>query len=204
LSWYEDLGGDPEWAATELSCQELADRITDRLNRRDAGVDMAGDAVVTTTSAPVVFGDRTRNTTKVPLVMLREIPDGYYAAQMDTTQPWQFLRVSRPKKNKLAGCIKIQSQHSDVLKNIMLVYPDDSLAVFDRSYEDAILLSALDPVTAHIAYGRKMGYCCCCGKQLTDPRSRYYGIGPDCEKRNELIIIRTNETDGPYVPGDDE
>jgi hypothetical protein len=47
----------------------------------------------------------------------------------------------------------------------------------------AIMAAAADPVAAAIAYGRRTGNCCCCGKLLTDPVSVERGIGPICESR---------------------
>lgn len=42
---------------------------------------------------------------------------------------------------------------------------------------------AQDPKGTAIAYGRKTGVCCCCGRQLTDEASIAAGIGPICEGR---------------------
>lgn len=43
-----------------------------------------------------------------------------------------------------------------------------------------VLDVAADPKGAAIAYGRLMGNCACCGRQLTDPESVKLGIGPVC------------------------
>ena len=39
-----------------------------------------------------------------------------------------------------------------------------------------------------------------CGKTLTDERSRWYGIGPDCETRYEESILESDQDRGPFVP----
>jgi hypothetical protein len=52
----------------------------------------------------------------------------------------------------------------------------------DEETEQAILKVCADPHTAAIAYGKQFGVCCCCGRELTDPKSVAKGIGPVCEK----------------------
>lgn len=42
---------------------------------------------------------------------------------------------------------------------------------------------ATDPLAAAIASGKKNGFCACCGKELTDPKSVEAGIGPVCAKK---------------------
>jgi hypothetical protein len=46
--------------------------------------------------------------------------------------------------------------------------------------EAKVLEIARDPKGAAIAYGRLMGNCACCGRQLTDANSVAMGIGPVC------------------------
>ena len=48
------------------------------------------------------------------------------------------------------------------------------------SVKDALALIAANPAEAAVAYGRKTGICCCCGRTLTDARSVEAGIGPIC------------------------
>lgn len=47
--------------------------------------------------------------------------------------------------------------------------------------ESRIVEVCKDPKTAAIAYGKKYGICCVCGRELTDPASIERGIGPICE-----------------------
>lgn len=44
-----------------------------------------------------------------------------------------------------------------------------------------ILEVSQDPKAAAIAYGKRTGVCCVCGRELTDPASIEAGIGPICE-----------------------
>jgi hypothetical protein len=133
--------------------------------------------------------------TNVPLPMLDATPDGYFAVRLDDNDPYRFIRIKRPiqRKNvrtKWVGCIHVQSQHSDLLKSILLYaplgarpgMPDEWLWVLRPDWERHIILALVDPMGAGLAYARELQHCCRCGKALTDIRSRHYGIGPDCEK----------------------
>lgn len=42
---------------------------------------------------------------------------------------------------------------------------------------------AADPIGAARLYGKKTGVCCCCARELTDPKSIEAGIGPICEQK---------------------
>lgn len=48
---------------------------------------------------------------------------------------------------------------------------------------DRIATAMVDPVEAARAYGKRTGYCSCCGRLLTDPVSVANGIGPICESK---------------------
>jgi Family of unknown function (DUF6011) len=39
-----------------------------------------------------------------------------------------------------------------------------------------------DPIGAAVRFAAAQSFCCCCGKALTDERSKTYGIGPDCRQ----------------------
>lgn len=137
---------------------------------------------------------------KIPEVMVRGIRDGRYAVKVDTDHV--FIRMSHPTHGKSKGCTILQTQHSDFYKPLITFYPTGSLAVFQRSprIEQALLMIAADPYTAALAYGKELGCCSRCGRELTDERSRHYSIGPECEKHWPELITYINETQGPYVP----
>ena len=143
--------------------------------------------------APVAFAAQPR--TIVPLPMLVETPDGYFAVRLDDNDPYRFLRIKRPMprkgvRTKHLGCIKVQSQHSDDLKPVMIYRPLDALEtqpqellwISNPALEKHLILVLVDPMGAGLAYGRELGQCCICGRTLTDERSRHYAIGPECEK----------------------
>ncbi len=45
---------------------------------------------------------------------------------------------------------------------------------------DSIILDTRDGDTFRAKFGQLTGKCGCCGRRLTDPRSKLIGIGPDC------------------------
>lgn len=51
-----------------------------------------------------------------------------------------------------------------------------------RAPWDAAIVEAItsDPTTAAARFAAFNTRCCCCGRALTDPASKAYGIGPDC------------------------
>ena len=57
-------------------------------------------------------------------------------------------------------------------------------------------LVCIDHKTAAYHYGQELKACHICGRDLTDERSRYYSIGPDCETRHESFIWYVEEQKG--------
>lgn len=51
---------------------------------------------------------------------------------------------------------------------------------------DAIVAAMADPTAAAVAYGRKTGTCCCCGRELENAESVRLGIGPICAEKFAL------------------
>lgn len=126
--------------------------------------------------------------------ILVSIPNGYFAVDQGTEPTWgdtgkyDFLRISRPKSGKYKDAIKIQSQHGDRLENRAILWPSGHLSVFDRRVLDPLMTMMADHKTCLTTYGQVIGRCCRCHKQLTDDRSRHYGIGPECEQIFPWVI----------------
>lgn len=146
--------------------------------------------------------------TSVPLGMLAETPDGYYAVRLDDSDPYRFLRIKRPTTGRRKGLIQVQTKHSDDLKLMMLFRPAaeshngrDWVQVYQPFVERHLILAMVDPYGARMAFARELNRCCICGKDLTDERSRHYGIGPDCEKRFPDII---QQVDGRQAEQDED
>lgn len=135
--------------------------------------------------------------TKVPLELLDKVPDGYYATQLEEGAPVVFLRVSRPTRGKLAGALKVQQQQGTGigirLVDGMVVWPPLSsgrrrVDIYRVSLEEAILLLIIDYHGAARLYAKERRQCARCNADLTDARSRKYGIGPECEKHWPWMI----------------
>lgn len=187
LNYIRDLGGDVTLAMKYT--MKGASLYIDRLKREQK----KGSGSMQ--NAP------NRQKTKIPLEMLHAIPDGYYASRPDSTHPFTFFRFSRPKSGQFKDALKIQTQHGPELKLALVIYPGDRLYWSNMSVEDDLLLAAVDPSGCAIAYSEEIGRCMRCNTELTDERSRWYGIGPECEKKVPHMIDLLNERKGEYRPG---
>lgn len=139
--------------------------------------------------------------TKIPLNMLHDLRDGYYASRPDDSRPYTFFRVSRPNRGNYKGTLKIQTQHGPDLKLALVIYPGDRVYWHNMVVEDDLLLVVVDQRGCALAYAEKLGKCMRCGTELTDDRSRWYGIGPECERHWPEIINEIDDTKGRYRPG---
>lgn len=124
--------------------------------------------------------------------LLKGVPDGRFAVRLDESDPWKFVRISRPKENARShyrGSIKVQTQHGPSLSDPkFVVWPSGQISCYEYSIEDTLLLLVADFRGAARAYARELGRCCRCATELTDSKSRHYGIGPECEKEWPWII----------------
>jgi len=135
---------------------------------------------------------------KAIIQMLSLVPDGYFAVHPDDETPYTFLRLTRPKKGKFQGTTKVQTQHSDILKPFLTVWPSGKVWKREHTALDKLELLVANYRDAGIAYAREMNHCMSCGKQLTDPRSRHYGVGPECEREKgfDWLIAQIDEQHG--------
>jgi len=188
MEYIADLNnGDPDqcWHLTMKGASLRIDRLKrDRIKR------------------PSVIEDApNRRQTKIPLPMLYSLKDGYYATRADSTRPYTFFRVSRPKGGQFKGAFKVQTQHGPELMLALVIYPDDRIYWHNMAVEEQLLLVVVDPNGSAIAYADEIGNCMRCNTALTDERSRWFGIGPECEKHWPHIIDLVSDRKGPFVPG---
>jgi hypothetical protein len=140
--------------------------------------------------------------TSIPIDLLMKLKDGYYAATQTDENAMTFFRVSRPKSGQYKGSVKIQTQHGPDYKMMMEIWGDgERVYLHNTAVEDDLLLVCVDPNEANIKYANKLGRCCKCNTELTDARSRYFGIGPDCEKRHPEIVEIIEDIRGPFKHG---
>jgi hypothetical protein len=193
LSYIDKLGGDRNYAS-KMTKGPASDYI-EMLKK--------GTAPVTQQPAPPKPPENNRYKTIVPLDMLLLVPDGRYAVRQDSNHPYVFFRVSRPKNGNFAGMFKVQTQHGEDYKlNMTVSLKTNKVYMYDKRWENDLLLVCVDWNGAGIAYGQELGRCSICGKELTDERSRWYGIGPDCETRHpHRIELVDASPKGPFTFG---
>lgn len=132
---------------------------------------------------------------KIPVMLLDMVPEGYYAVRGDESESYTFLRLSRPTKGRFKGTTKVQTQHGNRLEVAWCVWPGGQVSSYLYTIEDAILLMISDHQWAARTYARVLGHCCRCNADLTDDRSRHYGIGPECEKYWPWMIVIVDAED---------
>ena len=132
--------------------------------------------------------------------MIDMIPDGYYAVEAEAGAETQFLRLKRPKTGTrtYGDALKIQTQHGPRLDLAAVLWPSGNWTIHKHSIVDALLLLVTDHHGAAIRYAQKLGCCMRCNCELTDHRSRWYGIGPECETKYgwEWVIATRDELKG--------
>ena len=99
-----------------------------------------------------------------------DVPAGRFAVEIGGHL--HFFQVDRPASGKWAGWTFVKRQ---------------SGGNFDRlprgEAQEVLELIAADADEALRRYGRELGVCGVCGRELTDDESRAKGIGPTCEAR---------------------
>jgi hypothetical protein len=163
--------GDVEYAAT-LKRGACARYIKSLAAARDAAHMTVAMAVASAPPASSI----------IPVGLLSEVPNGRFAVRADSTRPWIFLRITRPRSGNFAGMLKVQSQHAERYALVLTVDPQDVFKWYDRRLEDDLLLLIADYQMAAIHYSQEKELCCRCGTQLTHDDSLRYGIGPECIK----------------------
>jgi hypothetical protein len=174
-SWLSDLGH-PESETVAWTYDQASAKITEL-----------------TTSAP--RRPRMSDDPRLPMVkaLIEMVPDGYYAVQAESGAHIDFLRISRPKKRQYAGTTKIQTQHGPNLDVEAVLWPSGQWSIYKRGVIDMLMLLVADSHTAARRYATKKGRCMRCTADLTDRRSRHYGIGPECEKARPWAIEEVDE-----------
>lgn len=139
----------------------------------------------------------------VPRAMVENMREGRYAASPTGEEDYDhhvFLRVWRPKSGKKKDCLILRTQHSDSYRDFITIYPSGSVwfAKNSTALDMALLKICANPFGTAMRYAELKNVCCRCGKQLTDERSRWYGIGPECKEYFPEIINEVNDTKGSF------
>lgn len=144
---------------------------------------------------------------RTPRIMVERLAtfEARYATRPDQSVPYTFMRVWLPKSGKRKGQLIIRTQHSDSYMDALVILANGNSLHPNAGerFDTALMIACADPITSTMNYAREKGVCGSCGKTLTDERSRYYGIGPECERKGNgpKVIERVNEERGEYYPG---
>jgi hypothetical protein len=191
IQYAVDLGGDRRRVAAMLK-DEASRYIKGLLNGSEPRVSTpkVGPYKGVDPTAEEVEPDEvaTPKTTKTDMILalIDAVPDAYFAVQRAEGDRVYFIRVSRPKHGKMRGALKVQSQHGPALETRWVHWPSGSVSRYHWQYdiEDVLLLLVADWRGATMRYAEKIKKCGRCNTALTDPRSRFYGIGPECETKH--------------------
>ena len=111
-------------------------------------------------------------TPKAPTLPADKVDQGYYAVNDPVDGVLRFYQVRAPKQGKWAG-YHFLSQVSG----------DNKMSIRDKAERHRIFTEiAKDTLGALKRFGKEIGQCGHCRKQLTDEVSREFGIGPVCRK----------------------
>lgn len=104
-------------------------------------------------------------------VVRPEVPEGRYAVEWDGTL-W-FVKVDRPTEGRWAGYTFIERQLGGDYQRL------------NRKVQASLLrMIGEDARAAAVRYGKELGHCGSCGRELTNAESRAAGIGPVCRAKN--------------------
>lgn len=207
VSYIENLGGDMR--ATSLFTREQASRYIGILTGCESHV-AAAIAQTRTETPPAYVRPALAKLDPAIIRLMGTLDDGYYAWQPDTDTALVFIKIKERKVARTAsrrrgqrftnlkGSRVISSQHGPDYTEEAFIFPSgDSGYLRDGcgyegqphnirgsvvTLEDALLGIIADRYRCARAYALEKGRCCRCHLDLTDKRSRWYGIGPDCEQ----------------------
>jgi hypothetical protein len=195
VDYVAKLGGDAV-AARTMTLKECSDYIGRLI--------AAPPTTVATPAAPKA--DAEPDPWLIDYEMLNLLSWGYYAVREDSLSPYRFYYVSRPTHGQYKDAVKVQMQHGSGYGEgrwtpAYVAWPSKHVSVYDRRQKDHVMIMIATQNEAMRAYSQEIGRCCRCNAVLTDERSRYYGIGPECEKSNLGIIEDINLSKGEYKAG---
>ena len=108
-------------------------------------------------------------------VDVKTIPAGRYAID-DETGKLHFYKIDRPSEGRWRGYTFVNEIVGGGFAGASVRYP-----VRDKARRERILREiATDVEGAMTRYGKELGVCGHCGRELTDEDSRARGIGPVC------------------------
>lgn len=115
-----------------------------------------------------------------------------YFAVPDPLDPFKLSYWYRPKRGRQAGELQPwpprRNRWGRLLRADVLAQPVEQRMAYQINHwkrvrdgrREVAQQIDTDPTGAAARFAAAQSICCCCGKGLTDERSKTYGIGPDC------------------------
>ncbi len=122
---------------------------------------------------------------------MTEVRPDYFAVP-DPLDPSKLSYWYRPKRGKKAGQLRgwppRRNDWGVLYRKDVLAQPPEQRADYQIAHwqriraarEEIAKTIDADPTLAAARFAACHSICCCCGKGLTDERSKAYGIGPEC------------------------
>lgn len=135
-----------------------------------------------------------RQSTSAPVIGADIVPEGRYAVATENGAINQlaFYQVDRPTSGKWAGYVFVKLIVSDNEQRISRAAGASVLAK----------IAAVGAEEASAAYGREIGHCGVCGRQLTNDESRERGIGPVCAGKMGWDSPAATSGQGDFIDGE--
>lgn len=191
--WATENQADYSWMAAKRDSFEFAASMVDALTKYGS---LTERQHATVTRLRIADDERNakRAAEKVereasaPVVTLAKIEEAFAAAigngikrpklRLDT-----FKFSLAPAHGRNAGAIYVVDADSDQYLGKIAEAKFFRVRECTTEQEARIVAAAADPHAAAIAYGRRTGNCCICGRELTNHASIDLGIGPICAGR---------------------
>jgi len=127
--------------------------------------------------------------------MLLSIPEGRYAWQPDSETPLTFIWIRDYTFGKRLGSRRIRTQHGPWFEDALTRQVSGKITIWDSEIENVLVGVFCGRNEAAMRYATELGNCCRCNADLTLERSRFYGIGPECEElrpdyMDDVILLK--------------
>jgi len=133
------------------------------------------------------------------------IQDGRYAVRLDNkTQPI-FVIAKRPKMGSYTNRLVLSTQHGPQYVRRLVFDLTTQKCEFQHNrlidghrLADVITAVVVNQNQAALDYATEKGVCHRCARELTDERSVFYGVGPECEKMVPSYVAWVEDVKGPF------
>lgn len=147
-----------------------------------------------------------------PAQLLFTMHEGNYAVNYRGSERIDFMRLSivKPRRsgyNYYIGWMRVQTLHGDQWYDRAYIKSDGKYRMLSASMgsdriAEMLSLVIVDMPKAAADFGHMLERCCRCGRTLTDERSRWYAIGPECEQYRPAFIEYIDGVRGEFVPSE--